>query len=323
MFRIPATQSFYPAAPPAYDKPVTRRCDLGRVFSGRKRGKRTASPDESTICLKCGYNLRGLDESGNCPECGYPISFSKLDRVLRNLPEETRRRIFRGFTFLLYGQVLLFPAIISLIIFSLFASSGSGGWFSVAANTVFALLTLILFAANLLGVCMGWLRLTSFVFTEMPLTRYHRLLKNYLRVAAVLKPVSVVLFMLLLDLSESSHRVIFVSVLAIITIGQWYAGDRILHIWAWYLSGRNLVKITSSAARISLMFLPLASLLIIWTLFNLPGFFISMVLLILLPLFMWSQRVILAEKMRVRAGSVLRDSAGNVPPEPAVATSAD
>ncbi|MEE2680855.1 MAG: hypothetical protein VX641_00615 [Planctomycetota bacterium] len=28
------------------------------------------APDETGICLKCGYQLAGLGEQGNCPECG-------------------------------------------------------------------------------------------------------------------------------------------------------------------------------------------------------------------------------------------------------------
>jgi hypothetical protein len=37
----------------------------------------TAPADDLDVrCLRCEYNLRGLDRAGNCPECGEPIEAS-------------------------------------------------------------------------------------------------------------------------------------------------------------------------------------------------------------------------------------------------------
>ena len=38
---------------------------------------------EDRTCIKCAYNLRGLDPAGRCPECGTAVGRSILGDFLR------------------------------------------------------------------------------------------------------------------------------------------------------------------------------------------------------------------------------------------------
>jgi hypothetical protein len=50
--------------------------------SGRERRfERILRESGFSLCLKCGYNLRGLPEVHNCPECGSPYDIQDVRRV--------------------------------------------------------------------------------------------------------------------------------------------------------------------------------------------------------------------------------------------------
>ena len=48
------------------------------------------------ICLRCGYNLRGLDPGGVCPECGMPIERSLHSNLLRFSDDRYLATLHRG-----------------------------------------------------------------------------------------------------------------------------------------------------------------------------------------------------------------------------------
>ena len=51
---------------------------------------------EDLPCVRCGYNLRGLDVTGTCPECGGPVEASRSGDLLRFADVGWLTRIFRG-----------------------------------------------------------------------------------------------------------------------------------------------------------------------------------------------------------------------------------
>jgi len=71
-------------------------------------------------CIRCGYDLKGLDASGTCPECGTPISDSiRSDRLVFANPAFVRRLRSGALTLLLTlvtGAVILVLSILSGIL---------------------------------------------------------------------------------------------------------------------------------------------------------------------------------------------------------------
>ena len=62
-------------------------------------------------CLRCGYNLRGMDAGSVCPECGTPAGdWVRADR-LTAAPEAWRRRLVFGAQALRLGVVMALPII--------------------------------------------------------------------------------------------------------------------------------------------------------------------------------------------------------------------
>ena len=64
-------------------------------------------------CIRCGYNLRGLDFSGNCPECGEPVARSLRGEQLADEDPATVRRIALGLRWWAVGWVV-WPALLWL-----------------------------------------------------------------------------------------------------------------------------------------------------------------------------------------------------------------
>lgn len=54
-------------------------------------------------CVKCAYNLYGLQKTGNCPECGTSVAHSLKGHLLRFASEEYLRTLATGFSFILNG----------------------------------------------------------------------------------------------------------------------------------------------------------------------------------------------------------------------------
>ncbi|MFO0859846.1 MAG: hypothetical protein U0570_04755 [Phycisphaerales bacterium] len=59
--------------------------------------------NESKSCIKCGYDLKGLNTSGNCHECGTPVERSLRGDLLRFADDQYRDALFRGVTFIMAG----------------------------------------------------------------------------------------------------------------------------------------------------------------------------------------------------------------------------
>src|ERR1700722_4903874 len=66
-------------------------------------------PDErfsETLCIKCGYNLRGLPANGSCPECGLSICISMQRGQLRYSSPMHLATLHHAILFLLGGTAL-------------------------------------------------------------------------------------------------------------------------------------------------------------------------------------------------------------------------
>jgi len=59
--------------------------------------------DHDVECIKCGYNLRGLNRSGRCPECGTEISPSMRGDLLKFAAPDWLRKVKLGADLMYYG----------------------------------------------------------------------------------------------------------------------------------------------------------------------------------------------------------------------------
>lgn len=64
--------------------------------------------DAETLCIDCGYSLRGLPVDGKCPECGKPVADSIRGELLINRSPEYVRKLTRGISLVLNGILLWF-----------------------------------------------------------------------------------------------------------------------------------------------------------------------------------------------------------------------
>ena len=60
--------------------------------------KSSAKPPDEILCIRCGYNLRGLASDGQCPECGTPIERSRRGNILAAADSAWLAGLCRGLT---------------------------------------------------------------------------------------------------------------------------------------------------------------------------------------------------------------------------------
>jgi hypothetical protein len=70
-----------------------RRCGVSRLGVALDEAGRLA---EERTCLRCGYNLRGLEPGGVCPECALPVRHSLNSDSLRFADRSWLRTVRRG-----------------------------------------------------------------------------------------------------------------------------------------------------------------------------------------------------------------------------------
>jgi len=69
-------------------------------------------------CIKCNYELRGLQPFGNCPECGTPIAESANATILRCLPPAALSQLRTGLQLILGSYILFIGALIFAAVLS-------------------------------------------------------------------------------------------------------------------------------------------------------------------------------------------------------------
>lgn len=68
----------------------------------------TAPIPDDRPCIRCGYNIRGLDPTGECPECGVRLALSLRSRLLKHADPAYVRRLHRGARTLFWAFISVF-----------------------------------------------------------------------------------------------------------------------------------------------------------------------------------------------------------------------
>ncbi len=117
-------------------------------------------PEADLLCLRCGYNLRGLDAASNCPECGFQIERSRNGSLLHFASDRDLASLLRGVRFVLIAACL---ALYSWMLFGLFwgyrsAEPGAASQAVLSCAELVALTSALFVAPGL--YLAGWLLLT-------------------------------------------------------------------------------------------------------------------------------------------------------------------
>jgi len=92
---------------------------------------------EDLSCLKCGYNLRGLDFSGRCPECGTPIGRSTYGNALQFCDPAWVRQLASGAKWILWGNLyVLFAAFMAHVALMGGLGFRSEGWMVILPGLI-------------------------------------------------------------------------------------------------------------------------------------------------------------------------------------------
>lgn len=140
-----------------------------------------SSVETDVYCIRCGYNLRGLQRNSCCPECALPVADSLRGDLLADAAPDWLARVSRGASLISYGAILLigsFVAFILLTVAFLFAA--------VFSPVVFVLvpLTVVVLPVSLLLIVVGSWRFTELEPRRVMIERRHSL-RAATRAAAV------------------------------------------------------------------------------------------------------------------------------------------
>ncbi len=162
-----------PAAAPAVSASALASEAAGPTLRGLSGNEGLA---DYALCVKYGYNLRGLRADGHCPECGTPVAQSAHGDRLAGADPAWLARICRGQVYIAVGSVLapMLPPVTGMLLRS--AGAATPGFRHV--------LTWTLCGAALVVVLIGVVRLTT-LDPRLSLTRQPLGLRKLSRGAAL------------------------------------------------------------------------------------------------------------------------------------------
>ena len=135
-------------------------------------------------CLKCGYNLRGLDRSGRCPECATPVGLSIHGDLLCYAEPGYVNKLARGSRWIMRGLTIGILCFVLLIVGTIIASvSGLSSAVADMLVAVGAALLVLGFLAGCLLFLLGVWFITArppYVFDTGRQDRNRRLVRIYM-----------------------------------------------------------------------------------------------------------------------------------------------
>ena len=96
---------------------------------------------EDIACLRCGYNLRGLDPNGVCPECGTAIGQSTHGDLLRFCDPAWVLTLHSGMSWIIGG--IAFSILSAFVVGAVAASGGAGQAATIAITFLGQLITIV------------------------------------------------------------------------------------------------------------------------------------------------------------------------------------
>ena len=134
----PPTTPSAPPVPPEDVEAAVLAPDLGR---------------DNVYCVRCGYNLRGLEPDGRCPECGTHIERSLRGNMLLYSDSSYLESLSRGALLIMIANISAISAVLLVIIASIFVTirtAGAGAPLQIV-ESIFSLVDIGLTAVGIVG----------------------------------------------------------------------------------------------------------------------------------------------------------------------------
>ncbi|MHC4108753.1 MAG: hypothetical protein ACYSTY_11770, partial [Planctomycetota bacterium] len=76
-------------------------------MTGTEKAADPVAQSAAPLCVKCGYDLSGLDPGGSCPECGAPVAGALRGDLLSAADPSWLRSVHRGVLLLGIGSLIV------------------------------------------------------------------------------------------------------------------------------------------------------------------------------------------------------------------------